>query len=281
MSEALTTGWEPDLPVHDSLLRQFVHSYADRTTEMALASGGKAGRDAEATFADLGSPILFDNAVVLLRPPSAASLSAVLDRADAFFPPERPWILFSAFPLPADDSAAPGSAAPGSAAASGSSPAGRGLTLIGHPPLMVRPPGGTPPPVPPDLRILPVTTSTDLAVFRQVLADGFENPSGEDAAIGDPRLLGGPLHLFVGYAAGTPVATAGAGLHHGMLTIEWVATVPQARGRGYGTAVTWRAIQVAPTLPAALIASDPGQPVYERMGFLRVVRATMWARLPK
>jgi hypothetical protein len=29
-----------------------------------------------------------------------------------------------------------------------------------------------------------------------------------------------------------------------------------------------------------LIASDPGQPVYERMGYLRLMRMTMWAGGP-
>jgi hypothetical protein len=63
----LTTGWEPDLPVTDSLLRQFVFSYADRTAWMARALGGRTDRDADAALADLGSPFLFDNAVVLLQ----------------------------------------------------------------------------------------------------------------------------------------------------------------------------------------------------------------------
>ena len=31
-----------------------------------------------------------------------------------------------------------------------------------------------------------------------------------------------------------------------------------------------------PTRPAMLIASDLGQPVYARMGYLRVTRFTLW-----
>jgi GNAT superfamily N-acetyltransferase len=262
MTEALTTGWEPDLPSQDSLLRRFVYSYADRTAGMARTLGGRAERDADASLADLGSPFLFDNAVVLLRPPTPDGLAALLDRAAAFYPPDRAWVLVSAFPIPHD------------------TPAERGLTLFGHPPVMFRPPGGTPPAVPPpELRIVPVTTPTDLTVFRQVLVDGYPIGSGDAGAITDPRLLGGAVHLFIGYAAGTPVAVSGAAVHHGIVEVDWVATLPAARGRGYGTALTWRAVQVAPALPAMLIASDPGQPVYEAMGFLRLLRFTMWGRL--
>jgi hypothetical protein len=42
--------------------------------------------------------------------------------------------------------------------------------------------------------------------------------------------------------------------------------------------VTWAATVAAPALPAVLLASDPGRPVYERMGYLPLLRATMWTR---
>ena len=67
-------------------------------------------------------------------------------------------------------------------------------------------------------------------------------------------------------------------MHHGLVEVDWVATLPDARGKGYGTALTWRAVEVAPDLPAVLIASDDGQPVYEKMGFLRLMRVTMHVR---
>jgi GNAT superfamily N-acetyltransferase len=261
----LTTGWEPDLPPRDSVLRQFVFSYADRTAWMAAALGQSTDRDADASLADLGSPFMFDNAIVLLRPPTPQRLAAVLDRAKALYPADRPWVLLSVWPLSEPDDA---------------TLAERGLTLLGHPPIMVRPPGGTPPAMPPELRVLPVSTPTDLSVYRQVLSKGYALDVHDTAVITDPRLLGGDLHLFLGYAGNAPVATSGAAIHHGLVEIDWVATLPQARRRGYGAAMTWRAVQVAPDLPAALLASDAGQPVYERMGFLRLLRASMWARTP-
>jgi GNAT superfamily N-acetyltransferase len=264
VTESLTTGWEPDLPPQDSLLRQFAFSHADRSAWMAGALGGRVDRDPAASLADPGSPFLFDNAVVLLRPPSPESLADVLDRAKALYPDDQSWSLMSVWPLPEP---------------TGEGFAERGLTLLGHPPIMFRSAGATPPVPPPELQVLPVTTPTDLSVFREVLADGYPIEDAAASAIADPRLLGGALHLFLGYAGNAPVATSGASINHGLVEVDWVATLPDARRRGYGAAMTWRALQVAPDLPAALIASDPGQPVYERMGFLRLLRATLWARM--
>jgi hypothetical protein len=54
--------------------------------------------------------------------------------------------------------------------------------------------------------------------------------------------------------------------------VEFVATLPDARGKGYGAAVTWAATLHAPDLPSLLIASDMGRPAYERMGYLALTR---------
>lgn len=54
--------------------------------------------------------------------------------------------------------------------------------------------------------------------------------------------------------------------------------MPAARGRGFGEAITWQATRAAPKLPALLLASDAGCPVYERMGYLPLFRFTLWHR---
>jgi len=43
-------------------------------------------------------------------------------------------------------------------------------------------------------------------------------------------------------------------------------------------AVTWAATTADPTLPAVLIASDLGRPVYERLGYTTRNRWTIWVR---
>ncbi len=97
----------------------------------------------------------------------------------------------------------------------------------------------------------------------------------------DARLLDVPgLRIWVGYLDDRPVACAGAHVTEGCVDVEYVATHPDVRGRGFGAAVTWSATLADPSKPAVLIASDPGQPVYEAMGYLRLLRMTMWAGPP-
>jgi len=91
-------------------------------------------------------------------------------------------------------------------------------------------------------------------------------------------VLGSGLRLWVGDAYDRPVATAAAYVDAGVVGVNFVATLPHERRRGYGEAVTWRATMAAPELPAVLLASDPGRPVYTRMGYLPVTRFSLWVR---
>ncbi|NWJ71921.1 GNAT family N-acetyltransferase [Pseudonocardia sp. ICBG1122] len=256
-TETLTTGWEPDSPVGDSLARRFVHAYADRTTAMAAQAGGRARRVAGAVLADPGSPFGYDNAVVLTAPPDPGDLRRVLDDAAGFFPPHRWWVLLSLFALP--------------------DLTRYGLVRVGHPPLMFRPPGPLPPP-PPGLRIRTVPDA-DPADFERVLVAGYGLAEVGRPAVADPRSAD-LLHLVVGYAGAEPVATAGAGVHHGVVEVDWVSVLPEHRGRGFGGAVTAAVCAAAPGLPSLLISSDDGHPVYRRLGFWDLFRTTMWEHPP-
>jgi GNAT superfamily N-acetyltransferase len=254
----LITGWEPQLPVEDSVLRQFVFSYADRAAATAHAAGGAQSRTDLAVYADARSAFFFDNAIVLLQPPTDARLDAVLGRAAEVFPPERPWVLLSAWPTP--------DLRP------------RGLALVGHPPLMLRPPGGTPPPHPPHLMIRRVADVTRLAEFTRVLVEGYPMPQDAQSTVFTLDLLDGPIELYVGYVRGEPVACGGASVAHGLIEVDWIATLPEHRGHGYGTALTWAAATVRRSLPAVLISSDNGAPIYRRLGFYALQRCTLWLR---
>lgn len=248
-----TTGWEPDVPVGDTLARRFVHAYADRIVETAVRTGGSHLITGGAVLADIGSPFGYDNAVVLTRPPDDAGLAAALAAAHSFFPPERWWVLLSLFALP--------------------DLTGHGLVRVGHPPLMLRPPAPLPAPPPGlDIRTVP---DADPADFERVLVDGFGLADVGRPAVADPRTAD-LVHLVVGYDGATPVACAGAGVRHGVVEIDWVAVPPDRRGRGHGRAITAAACGAAPELPAVLISSDDGHPVYTGLGFLDLFRATMW-----
>ena len=83
--------------------------------------------------------------------------------------------------------------------------------------------------------------------------------------------------MWVGYLDGEPVATAAAyvGPHH--VDVEMISARPEVRGRGVGRAVTATATLAAPDRPAMLISSDDGYPVYARLGYVPILRFTLWA----
>jgi predicted GNAT family acetyltransferase len=74
------------------------------------------------------------------------------------------------------------------------------------------------------------------------------------------------------------MATAAAHSAAGVTLVEGVAVMPEARGKGAGAAVTLAATTAFPGQAAVLIASDDGQPVYARLGYLRLERWTVWMR---
>jgi hypothetical protein len=134
------------------------------------------------------------------------------------------------------------------------------------------------PTAPAELEIEAARTREELGEYEQVLVDGFPLPELQPWRPGvafHPANLHVPgTEFFVGRVDGRPVTVAtsivGCGVNH----VEFVATVPEARGHGYGEAVTWSATLAAPDLPAMLIATDMGRPVYERMGYVAVSRWT-------
>jgi ribosomal protein S18 acetylase RimI-like enzyme len=255
----LTTGWELGLPAGDTVTRRFVLARTERIAAMAARTGGRQKWVDGARMADLGSPFGPDNAVVPTRPLTEAEWPEVLAAADAFYPPGRWWVVLSVFPTP--------DLRP------------YGLVRVGHPPLMLRPPGPTPPP-PCGLEVRPAVDEAALADVRDVLVAAYGLAADAVPAIADPALAGGPTQLRVGSVDGVPVATAGAGVRHGIVEIDRVATRPGARRRGYATAVTAAVLDVAPELPAVLIAAEDGQGAYRRLGFIDLFRTTMWEHPP-
>jgi GNAT superfamily N-acetyltransferase len=266
--EHLATGWDPGTAITDTFLRAASLSVAD------VALGARMGRRTVRTdafaAADHGVPSGFGNIVTLLQPLPYDGWPAVLDELEGFFGigpggpggPGRGTVeLFSPWPTP--DLRA------------------RGWFLYGHPPLMTRPAGPLPSlPAPAGLRIVEVADEATLLDFERTVVESFPLP--EAAPLLGGGLLGPAVldddrwRFFVGYEADTPVTTAAVLVDHGHNHVNFVATRPEARRRGYGEAVTWRATLADPARPAALLASDPGRPVYERMGFGAVLRFTLW-----
>ena len=114
----------------------------------------------------------------------------------------------------------------------------------------------------------------------RLAAAGFEAPVDMFLQLMTPAMLGVPgVHCYLGEAGGQPVTT-GLGVKLGSyVAIFNIATPPGHRQRGYGAAVTARA--VADGLAAGakwswLQALAAGQGVYERLGFRTVETWQCW-----
>jgi GNAT superfamily N-acetyltransferase len=244
----------------DTINEQAALSMADRVLHHARTTGRPQLDSPSLAAARLGDRGMFINCGVVLERPD--EWPSVLDQIAEVIPPGTPATLISRYETP--------DLTP------------LGWTLIGHPPLMLRIPGAAAaPPVPVDLQIREVVDGPGLEVFERTLVDGYPMPALQPYKWGcfyDEPVLGGPTRFWVGFVDGRPVATAAAHVAAGVNNVEMVATLDGWRGKGFGAAVTWAATTADPTLPAILIASDLGRPVYERLGYTALTRWTMWLR---
>ena len=90
-----------------------------------------------------------------------------------------------------------------------------------------------------------------------------------------------PLRDWIAFLDGVPVAAAALFVGAGVAGIYNVATVPEARGRGIGRAVTAAALAEAVRAASAPPSSARPRwaiPVYRRLGFRDVSRLRSYAR---
>ena len=256
--EHLTTGWEADLDPADSLVRQAVLAHVSWAHAIAEAARGTS-TDRPVWGAGCGghpSPML--NWVLVKQPPP--DWPTLVGEVRDFLPSGVAALVIS--PVPTPDLT------------------GIGLRLVGHPPLMFRPVATETVPPETSIDVRQATTPDDLADAEQVLITGYPLPELSELPRGDfyrPAFAaGGDTAVFVGYDGGTPVATSAAHTAAGITVVENVAVLGEFRGRGAGAGITWAATRAWPDQPAMLIASDDGQPVYSRLGYLRLERWTCW-----
>jgi GNAT superfamily N-acetyltransferase len=129
-----------------------------------------------------------------------------------------------------------------------------------------------PGPIPPPMAGITIERADDARwdQFLDVSAEGFGMPRALAERLFPASLQADQrLRAFVGTVDGRPVATAASVRTGSTVGIYSVATVPEARGRGFGTAMTWHTLADAdPGWELAVLqASDMGRPIYERMGF--------------
>jgi len=90
-----------------------------------------------------------------------------------------------------------------------------------------------------------------------------------------------PTHTYVARVDGQPAASVVSQDHDGDCSIWWVATVPEARGRGLAPGLMRRALadgRARGCDVTTLQATKVGRPVYERLGYRGLGSIQMWER---
>jgi len=246
--------------VDEELLRALASNCGRAYLAGARATDRPWHVDEDVIMSDLGLPgALPPNNATLLQPPvDRGHLADVVGRVDRFFAghPGGGYQVWTIWP---DVDLAP-----------------FGFSRSGAP-CMVRDPGGEPTPAPHELELVEVSDDAGMREVWRIVDEVFCEGLAPDP-LWDARVLSETYRVWLGRADGRWVTTATASLSDGFVGVYVVATLPEARGRGYGEAVSWAATLCRPELPATLQASSMGKPVYERMGYRSVADFTLWAR---
>lgn len=155
-----------------------------------------------------------------------------------------------------------------------------GLTAGGSslPGMALDPIPGTGPPPPDGLDIGLIHDDAGLDEHALVASAAFGVPEPVGRLVTGRRLWERPgCAVYLGSADGRPVTTGFTVRTGRTIGLYAIATLAEARGRGFGTAMTWRAIadgRAAGCDVAVLQASTMGRPIYERLGFRLVTERT-------
>jgi predicted GNAT family acetyltransferase len=135
--------------------------------------------------------------------------------------------------------------------------------------------------VPAEVEIRPVTDAELLGRLVDVEVSSFgSEPSVAKRLLGPGQLELPAVRFYAALLDGRPIAQAYTHTVNGACSVWGVATIPEERGRGVGTAITAFAIRDAPNADLAwLMATSDGRSMYERMGFHHVSDWDVWAHV--
>lgn len=119
--------------------------------------------------------------------------------------------------------------------------------------------------------VIEVLDPEQAVVHAELAATGFSAPVDAFLRLMTPAVIARPgVRTYVGKVDGEPVATGVGVSLENQVGIFNVTTLPSHRRRGYGAAITWRAVRDGLDQGArwAWLQSSPdGYSVYEQLGF--------------
>ena len=259
------TGWLADTPISDNLLRQFLHNQAEVCEQIAEGFDGDVARSPELALAASRCVVPYFNEALLLRP-LHSDADELLDEIDRFYAGNdaRSWVLLSAWPTPPLKD--------------------RGWELVGHPAFVLRTPSALLRPATTrdemELDVRLASTSEDLAIAERIFVEGYpiEEGIGRPGATLPSSLADTGVTMRIASVDGVDVAVGMGNVAHGCVNLCGAATMPAARRTGAWGALVRARVEDGRDLPAVAFTSDYSRPGFEHLGFVSVVRFTMWAR---
>jgi hypothetical protein len=153
-----------------------------------------------------------------------------------------------------------------------------GYAATARDPWFHRPPGPLVEPAPPELEVVHVRSPAEAEEFERTSLRGFADDEERELETGSIHpasiLTDRRMTMLTGRVHGRPVAAAMSYRVEDMVGIYGVTTVPSARRRGYGTALT--ATLIDASVDASLSPSAMAQGIYRQLGFEHVGELTMW-----
>ncbi len=138
---------------------------------------------------------------------------------------------------------------------------------------------------PSELEIRQVSNLDELLSWARTNSLGFgDNPNFLDSYARPESLEMRGISHYVGTFSGKHVATSLSCVSNGVGGVYAVATIPEFRGRGFGSAMTGFAVKEGFSKGcdlATLQSGSMGTPVYLRMGFRYVFDSHCWVFSPK
>ncbi|GAA0620744.1 GNAT family N-acetyltransferase [Kribbella sandramycini] len=246
----------------DQLTRAIEDNAAELLMAMGAAGGGSQRNDATARWTIGGSPLDYHNAVVAGGPAAVPESVAELRKYGV----PGSWHVGPALRSPELHTALLAAGF-----THGGSEPGMALRLTD-----LRQPDAVP-----GLELIRVSTEAALTTWQQTLGQGFGEGEKEArwvASVYRPLGLTDPWRHYVAFLDGAPVGTITIYFAAGVAGVYFVMTVPEARRRGIGAALTAAALrQAEPEAQYAVLGSSAaGRSVYESLGFRAVCEIDLY-----